>query len=40
MGNELRGKALGVIGLGSIGREVVRRARGFEMQRAGVTTRT
>ena len=32
LGNELRGKTLGVIGLGSIGREVVRRARPFEMR--------
>jgi D-3-phosphoglycerate dehydrogenase / 2-oxoglutarate reductase len=32
MGNELRGKKLGVIGLGSIGREVVKRARGFDMK--------
>jgi D-3-phosphoglycerate dehydrogenase len=31
-GTELRGKTLGVVGLGSIGREVVRRARGFEMR--------
>src|SRR5579859_7177178 len=31
LGTELRGKTLGVMGLGSIGREVVRRARGFEM---------
>ena len=32
MGNELRGKTLGVVGLGSIGREVVKRARSFEMR--------
>lgn len=32
MGHELRGKTLGVVGLGSIGREVVKRARGFEMK--------
>jgi len=32
MGNELRGKRLGILGLGSIGQEVVRRARGFEMK--------
>jgi len=32
MGNELRGKKLGILGLGSIGREVVLRARGFEMK--------
>jgi D-3-phosphoglycerate dehydrogenase len=32
MGNELRGKTLGLVGLGSIGREVVKRARAFEMR--------
>ena len=32
LGNELRGKTLGIIGLGSIGREVVRRAAPFEMR--------
>jgi D-3-phosphoglycerate dehydrogenase len=32
MGSELRGKTLGIIGLGSIGREVVKRARAFEMR--------
>ncbi len=32
LGTELRGKTLGVIGLGSIGREVVQRARAFEMR--------
>ncbi len=32
LGTELRGKTLGVVGLGSIGREVVRRARAFEMR--------
>jgi D-3-phosphoglycerate dehydrogenase len=31
LGTELRGKTLGVMGLGSIGREVVKRARTFEM---------
>jgi D-3-phosphoglycerate dehydrogenase / 2-oxoglutarate reductase len=35
MGNELRGKTLGVVGLGSIGREVVKRARAFEMKVVG-----
>src|SRR5689334_4117043 len=32
LGSELRGKTLGVVGLASIGREVVKRARAFEMQ--------
>src|SRR5512140_744501 len=32
LGNELRGKTLGIIGLGSIGREVVKRAGAFEMR--------
>lgn len=32
LGNELRGKTLGIAGLGSIGREVVRRAVAFEMR--------
>jgi D-3-phosphoglycerate dehydrogenase len=32
MGTELRAKTLGVIGLGSIGREVVKRAAAFEMR--------
>src|SRR6202163_1867643 len=32
LGSELRGKTIGVIGLGSIGREVVKRARAFEMR--------
>jgi D-3-phosphoglycerate dehydrogenase len=31
-GSELHGKTLGIIGLGSIGREVVKRARAFEMR--------
>ena len=35
LGNELRGKTLGIVGLGSIGREVVKRARPFEMRIAG-----
>ena len=32
MGHELRGKTLGILGLGSIGRELVKRARAFEMR--------
>jgi len=32
LGNELRGKTLGIVGLGSIGREVVKRALAFEMR--------
>jgi D-3-phosphoglycerate dehydrogenase len=32
LGNEIRGKTLGILGLGSIGREVVKRARAFEMR--------
>lgn len=35
LGNELRGKTLGIIGLGSIGREVIKRARPFEMRIVG-----
>ena len=35
IGKELRGKTLGVVGLGSIGQEVVRRARAFEMKIIG-----
>lgn len=32
LGNELRDKTLGIVGLGSIGREVVKRARAFAMR--------
>ena len=35
MGTELRGKILGVIGLGNVGAEVARRARGLEMKLIG-----
>jgi D-3-phosphoglycerate dehydrogenase / 2-oxoglutarate reductase len=35
LGNELRGKTLGIIGLGSVGREVVKRAKPFEMKVIG-----
>ncbi len=35
LGNELRGKTLGIVGLGSIGREVVKRAKPFEMRILG-----
>ena len=35
MGTELRGKTLGIVGLGSIGREVVKRARGFRNAHRG-----
>ncbi|MFA7178712.1 MAG: phosphoglycerate dehydrogenase [Dehalococcoidales bacterium] len=32
MGTEVKGKTLGIVGLGNIGREVARRARGMEMK--------
>src|SRR5581483_458877 len=35
LGNELRGKTLGIVGLGSTGREVMKRARPFEMRIVG-----
>ncbi|MFH0846808.1 MAG: phosphoglycerate dehydrogenase [Chloroflexota bacterium] len=34
-GNELRGKTLGIIGLGNVGAEVARRARAFDMRLLG-----
>lgn len=36
MGTELRGKTLGIIGLGNVGSEVARRAQGFEMKLIGI----
>jgi D-3-phosphoglycerate dehydrogenase len=35
MGTELRGKTLGIIGLGNVGTEVAKRAQGFEMRLLG-----
>src|SRR4030043_413680 len=35
MGTELRGKTLGIIGLGNVGTEVAKRAQGFEMKLLG-----
>lgn len=35
MGSELRGKTLGIIGLGNVGSEVARRAKSFEMKLIG-----
>ena len=35
VGNELKGKVLGVVGLGKIGREVIKRALGYEMNIIG-----
>jgi len=35
MGTELRGKTLGIIGLGNVGSEVAKRAKGFEMKLIG-----
>jgi D-3-phosphoglycerate dehydrogenase len=36
MGTELRGKTLGIIGLGNVGSEVARRASAFEMKLTGI----
>ncbi|OGN99555.1 MAG: phosphoglycerate dehydrogenase [Chloroflexi bacterium RBG_13_52_12] len=38
MGTELRGKTLGIIGLGNVGSEVARRAQSFEMKLVGRDT--
>jgi D-3-phosphoglycerate dehydrogenase len=35
LGSELRGKTVGIVGLGSVGREVVSRARAFDMKIVG-----
>ena len=35
MGTELRGKTLGILGLGNVGSEVAKRAQGFEMKLIG-----
>ncbi|HJX12278.1 MAG TPA: phosphoglycerate dehydrogenase [Dehalococcoidales bacterium] len=35
MGTELRGKTLGIVGLGNVGSEVAKRAQGFEMKLLG-----
>lgn len=35
LGTELRGKTIGIVGLGSTGREVVKRAKAFEMKTIG-----
>jgi D-3-phosphoglycerate dehydrogenase / 2-oxoglutarate reductase len=36
MGTELRGKTMGIIGLGNVGSEVAKRAQGFEMKLLGI----
>jgi D-3-phosphoglycerate dehydrogenase len=36
MGTELRGKTLGIIGLGNVGSEVAKRTQGFEMKLIGI----
>ncbi len=36
IGTELRGKTLGIIGLGNVGSEVAKRAQGFEMKLIGI----